>query len=132
MTVNLSINDIINKEYDLTNYRELIENGIFTEDQAKSILIIKNIQENNIILSSKEKDQIKNFIKQHSYNIPDKDYKIDYQNNQIKIMEISENDVESLDEFSYDQIELLTVNSDEDSNIKTCKDMWMCKNKALY
>ena len=52
MTVNISLDNIINKDYDLSQYQDLIDIGLFTKDQVKSILIIKDIQENNILLSN--------------------------------------------------------------------------------
>ena len=62
MTVNLSINDLINKNYDSINYKELIENGILNKKQVKSIMIIKNIQDNNILLSINEKNKLKDYF----------------------------------------------------------------------
>ena len=68
MTVNLSINDLINKNYDVTKYRKLINNGVLTNQQAKIIMIIKNIQDNNILLSNKEKIKLKEYISKFSFN----------------------------------------------------------------
>jgi len=69
MTVNLSINDLINKNYDTSKYNNLIDNGVMSLEQIKAILIIKDIQNNKILLSIKEKEQLNNYFDQLSFNV---------------------------------------------------------------
>ena len=68
MTVNLSINDLINKNYDISQYREILDNGILSQEQVKILMIIKNIQENKILLSIKERKELENYFDKFSFN----------------------------------------------------------------
>ena len=107
MTVNLSINDLINKNYDTSKYNDIIDNGILSLEQVRVLMIIKNVQDNRILLSKKEKEQLNNYVDKFSFNeVKDPDYDSDHE-----------------------QIELVTVNDDssddsyesiKDPNLMTC------------
>lgn len=125
MTVNISLDNIINKDYDLSQYQDLIDIGLFTKDQVKSILIIKDIQENNILLSNNEKYEIKKYVNQFKFEPKEVDYNVNYKQINMEPYHrfelknnIVEEDTESED---YSNIELITINSANDMNIMTCK-----------
>lgn len=118
MTVNLSINDLINKNYDTSKYNDIIDNGILSLEQVRALMIIKNVQDNRILLSVKEKEQLNNYLNKFSFNeVNDKDPNQQSDNNTQQ----SENNTQ--------QLELVTVNEDspedssesiKDPNLMTC------------
>jgi len=119
MTVNLSINDLINKNYDVTKYRKLINNGVLTNQQAKIIMIIKNIQDNNILLSNKEKIKLKEYISKFSFNSDNLDQEnilIDDQENILINNKNTDNDNLLINDKDTDNKNLL-INDNDNKNL---------------
>lgn len=111
MTVNLSINDLINKNYDTSKYNDIIDNGILSLEQVRALMIIKNVQDNRILLSIKEKEQLNNYLNKFSFN------------------EVNDKDPNQVSDNNTQQSELVTVNEDsqedssdsiKDPNLMTC------------
>jgi hypothetical protein len=124
MTVNISLENIINKDYDLSQYQDLIDIGLFTKDQVKSILIIKDIQENNILLSNNEKYKIKQYINKFKFEPKEIEYNINYKKLNMEpyqINNIEDKIEESSESEDYSDIELITIESSKDMNVLTCK-----------
>ena len=121
MTVNISLDNIINKDYDLSQYQDLIDIGLFTKDQVKSILIIKDIQENNILLSNNEKYEIKKYINQFKFEPKEVEYDINYKEINMEPYQINELVEDKAESEDYSNIELITIDSTNDMNILTCK-----------
>ena len=121
MTVNISLDNIINKDYDLSQYQDLIDIGLFTKDQVKSILIIKDIQENNVLLSNNEKYEIKKYINQFKFEPKEVEYNINYKQINIEPFQNNKLDEDEIESEDYSNIELITINSANDMNILTCK-----------
>lgn len=120
MTVNLSIDDLINKNYDTSKYKNVLDNGILTKEQIKILMIIKNIQENNILLSNKEKKQLENYFDKFTFNVKIEEKEAFEKQENDNLEEVLEINLEEESEINVEEDSDLANQLIEDPDLMTC------------